>query len=34
VRNQELTQNVFDPDLRIKEDDTLLCSETRRDFVN
>jgi voltage-gated potassium channel len=24
VRNQELIQNVFDPDLRIKEDDTLL----------
>jgi len=24
VRNQELIQNVFDPDLRVKEDDTLL----------
>lgn len=24
VRNQELIQNVFDPDLRIREDDTLL----------
>lgn len=24
VRNQQLIQNVFDPDLRIKEDDTLL----------